>query len=278
MASIEMGPRGPGRRRGGATVSGVRTGRGTRRPGVDRLRSAPGADRFRNTVVELELHQAATVDVVQISDSAADQTLVNTVVASQARDSQLRFSSFDFGGALLRNDVKVSIDGPGAATHLSGLYLAGIGQHIDNHTRVDHRQGPAQSNEIYRGILGRRSRCVFNGKAIVHAGADGTDANQSNHNLLLSAEAEIDTKPELEIYADDVKCSHGATVGQLDEKALFYLRSRGLSRSEAIAMLTRSFAISVLAELSIGEFAEYLTRRIDERLEEIITQNATPTT
>ncbi|MBT8078424.1 MAG: Fe-S cluster assembly protein SufD [Gammaproteobacteria bacterium] len=240
--------------------------------------AAPGHERFRNTVVELALHEASGVDVVQISDPATDQVLINTIVATQARDSRFHFSSFDFGGALLRNDVKVSIDGSGANTQLAGLYLAGAGQHIDNHTRVDHRQGPAHSNETYRGILGRGSRCVFNGKAIVHPGADGTDANQSNHNLLLSEEAEIDTKPELEIYADDVKCSHGATVGQLDNAALFYLRSRGLSRSEAVGVLTRSFALGILSDLPLTDVADYLASRIEERLDEIIAQNQTPIT
>ena len=130
--------------------------------------------------------------------------------------------------------------------------------------------GPAVSREEYRGILNGRARCVFNGKAIVHDGADGTDAEQSNHNLLLSATAEIDTKPELEIYADDVKCAHGATVGQLDKSALFYLRSRGLDPDEATQLLTRAFAARILAASPVAATHEYIAKITDRRLDALI--------
>jgi Fe-S cluster assembly protein SufD len=150
---------------------------------------------------------------------------------------------------------------------LYGLYLASGRQHIDNHTRVHHRVGPATSTEEYRGILSDRSRCVFNGKAIVHRGADGTDARQANHNLLLSDKAEIDTKPELEIYADDVKCSHGATVGQLDKTALFYLRSRGLDRDEAAQVLTRAFAATIIGKATVQAVRNHAETLIDRRLQ-----------
>ncbi len=159
---------------------------------------------------------------------------------------------------------------PGATVTLHGLYLAGTKQHIDNHTRIDHRVGPSESREEYRGILSGRSRCIFNGKAIVHKGADGTDAEQSNHNLLLSDTAEIDTKPELEIYADDVKCAHGATVGQLDKSALFYLRSRGLDRDEAAQLLTRAFAARILTASPIAATHAYISQKTDRRLDALI--------
>ena len=153
---------------------------------------------------------------------------------------------------------------------LHGLYLAGDGQHIDNHTKVHHRVGPTKSDEEYRGILNRKSRCVFNGKAIVHKGADGTDAQQSNHNLLLSGDAEIDTKPELQIYADDVKCSHGATVGELDAAALFYLRTRGIELDAAKHLLTRAFASGVLGMMTVPAMLEYVNAAVDARLDTLV--------
>jgi Fe-S cluster assembly protein SufD len=157
----------------------------------------------------------------------------------------------------------------------SGLYLAGDEQHIDNHTRVDHRKGPARSSQEYRGILSGRCRCVWNGKAIVHQGADGTDANQENHNLLLSENAEIDAKPELEIYADDVKCSHGTTVGQLDETALFYLRSRGMDKRQAVQMLTRAFAADLVGRVAVQAAKDTISALVENRLADLI-QEETP--
>jgi Fe-S cluster assembly protein SufD len=166
----------------------------------------------------------------------------------------------------------VSIDQPGATAEFGGLYLVGDGQHVDNHTRVDHRVGPAVSRQEYRGILTGKARGVWNGKAIVHEGADGTDAEQSNHNLLLSQSAEINAKPELEIYADDVKCSHGTTVGQLDETALFYLRTRGLDRNEARQVLTRAFALAIVSRAPIEQIENFLLEQIDTRLRTLLEE------
>jgi Fe-S cluster assembly protein SufD len=188
------------------------------------------------------------------------------------RDTVFNHNAFDFGSAMARNDVEVDIAGPGASANLHGLYLATGKQHIDNHVKVVHGVGPAASSQNYRGILSGQSRCVFNGKAVVLAGADGTDANQSNHNLLLSERSEIDTKPELEIYADDVKCSHGTTVGQLDEAAIFYMRTRGLTEDDAKRALTRAFASGMLSALAIGECQDYISDAIDQRLDELISE------
>jgi len=228
---------------------------------------------FQNSVMQVVLSEGAALDVVRIQQRKAEHMNVNRVTAQLARDAAFDYSNFDFGGNLARNDIVAEIAGAGASVNLRGLYLAGGRQHIDNHTRVDHRVGPATSAEDYRGILGGRSRCVFNGKAVVHAGADGTDADQSNHNLLLSADAEIDTKPELEIYADDVKCSHGATVGQLDETALFYLRSRGLGEGQATQILTRAFASAIAGHLPIAGCHEYLAAAMDEKLDAVISES-----
>ena len=226
---------------------------------------------FANAVIQLNIEDGAQVAYVRIQDRADTHMQVGKLIAELHEDAVLDYASFDFGGSLVRNDVAIEITQPGATAKLHGLYLAGAKQHIDNHTRVDHRVGPAVSREEYRGILSGRARCVFNGKAIVHEGADGTDAEQSNHNLLLSETAEIDTKPELEIYADDVKCAHGATVGQLDKSALFYLRSRGLDEDEAAQLLTRAFAARILTATPIEATHAYIGQKTEQRLDELIS-------
>ncbi len=227
---------------------------------------------FLNSVTQVVLSDRAELDFVRIQQRHKEHLNVNRFAARLERDAVLNYNNFDFGGELARNDIVAEIVGEGASVTLRGLYLAGGRQHIDNHTRVDHRVGPATSAEEYRGILNGRSRCVFNGKAVVHAGADGTDADQSNHNLLLSDKAEIDTKPELEIYADDVKCSHGATVGQLDQAALFYLRSRGLDKDQATQVLTRAFAATILGKLPIAECYDYVSAAMDQQLDALINE------
>jgi Fe-S cluster assembly protein SufD len=233
--------------------------------------ASTGADpHFANVVTELQLAGNSAVDYVRVQNRDRAHYQVGRMIASLGCDSRLRHAAFDLGGALVRNDVSIDIAHPGASVELYGLYLASGRQHIDNHTRVDHRVGPATSSEEYRGILGDRARCVFNGKVIVHKGADGTDARQANHSLLLSDKAEIDTKPELEIYADDVKCSHGATVGQLDKKALFYLRSRGLDREEAARILTRAFAAAIVAQAPVQNARSHIEALIDEQLQVIV--------
>lgn len=232
--------------------------------------STGDGERFANSVVQIELADRSSVDYLRIQQRARQHMQTGKLTASINEGAELRHCAFDFGGALIRNDVVVQLQGRHSGIKLGGLYLAGDSQHIDNHTRVDHCVGPTQSTEEYRGILNRKSRCVFNGKVVVHKGADGTDAQQSNHNLLLSGDAEIDTKPELEIYADDVKCAHGATVGQLDETALFYLRSRGLDEVTATQLLTRAFAADILKMMTVPEAFEYVSSAIDTRLDTLI--------
>jgi len=235
--------------------------------------SSINGQQFSNSVTQVKLATGSQLDFVRLQRRSHDHLGTNRMHVQLDRDATLNHNNFDFGGSLTRNDLVANIIGAGAAVNLHGLYLAARNQHIDNHTRVEHRVGPATSHEEYRGILNGRSRCVFNGKAIVYAGADGTDANQENHNLLLSDHAEIDTKPELEIYADDVKCSHGATVGQLDASALFYLRSRGLDQDEATQLLTQAFAASILSSLAIEQCRDYLVQAIDQRLTDLIDDN-----
>lgn len=234
--------------------------------------SSGAGKEFSNSVMQISLAAGARLDLVQIQQRDPTHLGISRISAQLQRDTIFNHSAFDFGSAMARNDVVIDIVGPGASANVNGLYLATDEQHIDNHVHVIHGVGPATSSQDYRGILSGRSRCVFNGKAVVLAGADGTDANQSNHNLLLSEKAEIDTKPELEIYADDVKCAHGVTVGQLDDAALFYMRTRGLAEDDAKRLLTRAFASGMLSALTIDECHDYISDAIDQRLDELISE------
>ncbi len=224
------------------------------------------SDHYANSVVELSLAAGAAANYVRIQSRDREHTQTHRTAVRLAASSTIRYSGFDLGGRLVRNDLDFDIAGTDASALVGGLYIAGDGQHIDNHIRIDHRVGPARSAQEYRGILGGRCRCVWNGKALVRAGADGTDAEQSNHNLLLSERAEIDAKPELEIYADEVKCSHGTTVGQLDDAALFYLRTRGLDKQDATRALTRAFGASIVNQAPIAVVTEHLAEMVERRL------------
>jgi Fe-S cluster assembly protein SufD len=228
------------------------------------------ADQYANTVVSLVVGDGATANHVRVQNRARNHVQTGRTDISVGKDANFRSAGFDLGGGLIRNDIVINISNAGADVSFDGLYLAGEGQHIDNHTRVDHRVGPAISKQEYRGILNGKCRCIWNGKAIVHEGADGTDADQANHNLLLSDKAEIDAKPELEIYTDDVKCSHGTTVGQLDETSLFYLRSRGLDREHATQILTHAFAAGIVARAPVEAAKEEITRLMEARLARMI--------
>ena len=234
--------------------------------------SSGDAELYSNSVINLTLGDGSRADYVRIQDRdrVHEQTGYQSVTVG--RDAKLRHCAFDFGGRLIRNDLVIDLANPGGNAEFAGLYLIGDGQHIDNHTRTDHRTGPTESRQEYRGILTGKARGVWNGKAIVHKGADGTDAEQANHNLVLSNNAEIDAKPELEIYADDVKCSHGTTVGQLDETALFYLRTRGLSQHDAKQVLTRAFAQAIVGKSPISSLHDFLADRIAGRLDQLMQE------
>jgi len=236
---------------------------------VEYQASRGAADHYANAVVELDIAGDAVVDYVRVQNRAANHTQTHRTEVRLGDRSVLRYCGFDLGGKLVRNDLDVEVSAPEADVSIAGLYIAGDGQHLDNHVRIDHQVGPARSAQEYRGILGGRCRCVWNGKAIVQQGADGTDAEQANHNLLLSDRCEIDAKPELEIYADDVKCSHGTTVGQIDDSALFYLRSRGLDKQDAMRALTRAFGASIVNRLPIAELAESLAAMVETRLTDL---------
>ncbi|MCP5089360.1 MAG: Fe-S cluster assembly protein SufD [Gammaproteobacteria bacterium] len=227
-------------------------------------------DHYANSVLALNIGDNATVKHVRIQNRSTRHVQTGRTSIALGKNADLSMASYDLGGGLIRNDVDIDLSEPGAKVAFDGLYLAGNGQHIDNHTRVDHRVGPATSSQEYRGILNGACRCVWNGKAIVHKGADGTDASQANHNLLLSEKAEVDAKPELEIYAEDVKCSHGTTVGQLDDTALFYLRSRGLDKRHATQVLTHAFAAGLVQRAPVASVRETVTGIVQDRLAQIV--------
>ncbi len=224
-----------------------------------------GASLVNNTT-QISLDQGARLDyyLVQLQQGSAYQ--VSTIEAELARDSNIASRTITLGGELVRNNLTVNLDQPGAHCDMFGLYNISGKQHVDNHTNVIHGAAHCTSREIYKGVLDQRSRAVFHGRIKVEQDAQKTDATQSNDNILLSANAEIDTKPQLEIYADDVKCAHGATVGQLDQNALFYLRSRGIELQQARMLLTRAFAQDVLGEIAIEPLRDYCESIIARRL------------
>ncbi len=215
-------------------------------------------------VVEVAVDRNAAVEHVLWQEEADTAFHVATVVAHQARDSRFSSCVLTLGGALARTDVDVVLDGEGAEATLHGLNLVFGTRHADQHTRLDHAKPHGTSRQLYKTILDGTAVGVFNGKVIVRPGAQKTDAQQAQHNLLLSHGATADTKPELEIYADDVKCAHGATVAELDPGMLFYLRSRGLPELAARDLLLRAFARDVTDRIQI-EAVRVAARPMDDR-------------
>ena len=207
--------------------------------------SAEGAQGFANVVSEIFVEENAQLDWVMVQNEGKGAFHVNQLHTRQQDDSRLRLHTLSLGGTLVRNEIDAQLAAPGAEVDLRGLYVGMGSQHLDNHTRVDHATPHTTSRQLYKGVLGESSRGVFRGLVHVRPDAQKIDSQQSNMNLLLSDQARIDTRPQLEIHADDVKCSHGSTIGKLDEEALFYLRSRGLSENDARALLTRGFAAEI---------------------------------
>lgn len=228
--------------------------------------SVGNASGFSNAVTEIEVGAGAAVDYVLIQREPEHRFHVSNLAVTQERDSRLSAHTFCFGGALLRNDASVLLAGEGAECRLDGLFVAGGRQLVDNHTLVDHAVPRCTSRETYKGILGGEARGIFRGRIVVRPDAQKTSAQQSNPNLLIGTRAEMDSKPQLEIHADDVKCSHGASVGQIDPEAFFYLRSRGLSAEMARDLLTRAFAQEILRALPTPALADALDDMLQERL------------
>ena len=221
---------------------------------------------FTNSVTETVLLQGAVLKHYKIQQEGSSAFHIASLNTSQSKDSRFESHLVSIGGALVRNNINASLNEEGAEIIMNGLYMTEDVQHVDNHTRVDHLKPHTQSHQNYRGVLNGKSRGVFNGKVVVHPQAQKIEAYQNNANLLLSDDAEIDTKPELEIYADDVKCTHGATVGQLDDDMLFYLRSRAVDEKTARSLLTYAFADEVISEINLKEIQNKLERLIIGRL------------
>lgn len=221
---------------------------------------------FVNSVTDVIVEDGANLEHIIIDDFAKNTYHVANVCVKQCKDSNFVSHNFSMGKKFARRDFNVELNQSGANCNLFGLYFVDKENHIDHHTTIEHKEANCNSNEHYKGILSGKSTGVFNGRIHVHPGAQKTDAIQKNQNLLLSDDAIIHTKPELEIYADDVKCTHGATVGQLDEKGLFYLRSRGLNRKEAQQILIRAYVNEIIENVSDEKIRSELMELILDRL------------
>jgi Fe-S cluster assembly protein SufD len=233
---------------------------------VETYAGAGGARYFTNAVTEIVLGENAVLDHYKLQYESPTAHHVGAIHVRASRSAACASHSISAGGALVRNDIVAVLDGEGVECTLNGLYLADARRLIDNHTTIDHARPHCASREIYKGILADRARGVFNGKIVVRPDAQKTDAKQTNRALLLSEDALINTKPQLEIFANDVKCTHGAAVGQLDADALFYLRSRGLSEPLARQLLIHAFAGDVLNRLPLASIREAVERRLQRDL------------
>lgn len=218
---------------------------------------------FTNVVTELLTKQQAHVEHYKLLQENEQTFHVSTLEVLQQGKSCFTSNSFTCGGALVRSDTNVVLADEYAECTLNGLYLAKHHQHIDHHTSIDHTKPHGTSREFYKGVITDHGRAVFNGKVLVREDAFKTDAQQTNKNLLLSADAEVDTKPELEIYADDVQCAHGATVGQLDEAALFYLQSRGINKYTARTILIYAFAREIIERIPLEPLRKQLQKSLN---------------
>jgi Fe-S cluster assembly protein SufD len=218
---------------------------------VETYAGAGDARYFTNAVTEIVLGDNAVLDHYKFQRESPEAYHIGAIHLTTHRNGNAASHSISLGGALVRNDIVAALDGEGSECTLNGLYLADGHRLVDNHTTIDHARPHCGSREIYKGILAGRARGVFNGKIIVRPDAQKTDAKQTNRALLLSEDAQINTKPQLEIFANDVKCTHGAAVGQLDDEAVFYMRSRGLGLDAARGMLIHAFAADVLNRMPL---------------------------
>ena len=226
----------------------------------------PEVPHFCNAVVEIVVGENATLDYIVAQDEGVRDVHVSNTAARVARGANFRSHVITLGGRFVRNDLTVTLAGEDAACQMNGLFLGAGERLVDNHTLVDHAMPRGRSRQLYKGVLAGRARGVFRGRVLVRPDAQRTDAAQSNPNLLLSDRADVNTKPQLEIHADDVQCRHGATIGRMDENALFYLRSRGLALEHARALLVRAFASEVLGALPSAALADTLREKFNARL------------
>ena len=242
-------------------------GRNARAQVVETYHVRGGAETFGNHVTEVVVAEDAVVDVYRVQDEGDRAHGVHTTHAVQEGRSVFSTATFTFRSGLVRNNLTVVPAAEGCESRLHGLYVVRGEQHVDTHTLVDHVAPGCDSNELYKGIIYDRGAGVFNGKVFVHREAQGTNAYQQSQGVVLSDDAHHFSKPELEIYADDVKCSHGSTTGEIDPEALFYARARGISLSDARALLLYAFAHDVVEEVKLPALREHLDRLIEARLD-----------
>lgn len=226
-----------------------------------------GAAKFSNIVNEVAVADQANIKYFKIENDREDTLHIANTFVTQQKDSTFTANTIALNGAMVRNNLNIKLEGEGCEAYMNGLYLLAGKTHVDNHTVVDHTRPNAYSNELYKGIMDDKSTGVFNGKIFVRQDAQKTNAFQSNKNILLTNDATVNTKPQLEIWADDVKCSHGCTTGQIDKDALFYLQARGIQKDKALAILLHAFASDVLENLENKAVQDYVEAIITERLE-----------
>jgi len=248
---------------------------GTGRLAGREVRSPAGGLYLTNSVTEVVAGGNAILDYTRIQDEGDQALHVGILQAEQERSSSVTTHAVALGGLLDREEVRAVLAGEGAEALLHGLYVINGWQHVDNHTVIDHAKPHCASREVYKGVLDGHAGGVFNGKIIVRKDAQKTDSKQSNKNLLLSEDASINTKPQLEIYADDVKCTHGATIGQIDPEAVFYLRSRGIGLDEARSLLIQAFANDILDRIKFEPLRSHLRSGLHARLARARSQHAT---
>ena len=241
-------------------------GREARATVVETYAALGEAASFTNAVTELVLGDGARGEHYRVQRESQNAFHVATTTSHQGRDSALESCAIVLGAALSRHDLTAVLGGAGGHLILNGLQVLGGRQHVDHHTCIDHAQPHCESHEVFNGIFDAEARGVFNGRIIVRPGAQRTDSKQTNNNLLLSRDARADSQPQLEIYADDVKCTHGSTVGPLDPTALYYLRSRGIGADAARALLTYGFGTEILARVGVPDVRTQLDRIVRERL------------
>jgi Fe-S cluster assembly protein SufD len=244
----------------------VRLGQGSEATIIEHYVGTDDSQALTTAVTEVQAAAGARLMRGKLQQESAAGYHIGGFYLDQARDSHALLHAVDLGGRLVRNDTHSRLAGAGAEVQLHGVYAPAGRQHMDNHTRIDHLQPQGTSRETYKGVLDGHGRGVFNGKIVVHPGAQKTDSAQTSAALLLSRNAEVDAKPELEIYADDVKCAHGATVGQLDEAAIFYLQSRGVDAATARSILTYSFTDEVIRRLGIEALRRHIESHFLARL------------
>lgn len=230
------------------------------------------ADFLTNSVTEIYAEENSILDIVNVQNEHNGCTQLTNTYARQGKNSNLKKNTITLHGGMVRNNLKITIEGEGAHAEALGLYITDEQQHVDNQTIIEHKVSNCTSNQLYKGILDNVSSGAFNGKIYVHKDAQQTVAYQKNNNIQLTNQAKMKTKPQLEIYADDVKCSHGATVGQLDDDAIFYMQARGISKREARLLMMFAFANEVTKSINIAALAERINELVSQRLRGELTR------